>query len=125
MLLLSARVRWPAAAQLVSALCASTAWDSDQEPTLCRTHSKSTISNLSAIFNNNCENFSLWPQFVKQRIQDTYMYFGASIGISAASAVAVFRTPALLNLVARSGWVSIIATFALVSQIVIIEVNYC
>lgn len=51
------------------------------------------------------------------------MYFGASIGISAASAVAVFRTPVLLNLVARSGWVSIIATFALVSGIVITKVN--
>jgi growth hormone-inducible transmembrane protein len=45
------------------------------------------------------------------------MYFGASIGISAASAVAVFRTPVLINLVSRSGWMSIIATFALVSEI--------
>lgn len=43
------------------------------------------------------------------------MYFGASIGISAASAVAVFRTPALLNLVAAGGWVAMIATFAVVS----------
>lgn len=58
---------------------------------------------------------SLWPQFVKQRIQDTYMYFGASIGISAASAVAVFRNPTLLNLVSRSGWMALIGTFAVVN----------
>lgn len=39
------------------------------------------------------------------------MYFGASCALSAGAAMAVFRTPALLNLVARNGWVSIIATF--------------
>jgi len=40
------------------------------------------------------------------------MYFGASIGISAASAVAVFRTPAILNLVSRGGWMAMIGTMA-------------
>lgn len=61
---------------------------------------------------NTLENSHLWPEYVKQRVRDTYQYFGASCALSAASAIAVFRTPALLNLVARSGWVSIIATFA-------------
>lgn len=64
----------------------------------------------------NLFHFSLWPEFVKQRIQDTYMYFGASIGISAASAAAVFRTPALINLVSRGGWMALIGTMALVSD---------
>lgn len=55
----------------------------------------------------------MWPQYVKDRIRTTYLYFGASIGISAASAAAVFRTPALLNLVSRGGWMALIGTFAL------------
>jgi len=49
----------------------------------------------------------LWSQEVKDRIRDTYAYFGASIGLTAASAVGVFRTPALLNIVARGGLVSL------------------
>lgn len=61
---------------------------------------------------NTLENSHLWPEYVKQRVKDTYMYFGASCALSAGAAMAVFRTPALLNLVARNGWVSIIATFA-------------
>lgn len=62
---------------------------------------------------NTLENSHLWPEFVKTRIQDTYLYFAGSLGISAASAAMVYRTPALMNLVARSGWISMIATFAL------------
>ena len=33
----------------------------------------------------------LWPQYVKARIQDTYMYFGGSILATAGSAAAIFR----------------------------------
>lgn len=66
---------------------------------------------------NTLQNSMLWPEFVKQRIQDTYLYFGASIGISAASAMAVFRSPTMMNLVSRSGWMALIATFALVCEI--------
>lgn len=50
--------------------------------------------------------FRLWPQYVKDRIKTTYLYFGGSIGISVASAAAVFRTPAVLNFFARGGMVS-------------------
>jgi len=49
----------------------------------------------------------LWPEHVRQRVRDTYGYFGASIGITAASAAAVFRTPALLNVVASGGLISL------------------
>lgn len=59
------------------------------------------------------ENSHLWPEFVKQRIRDTYLYFGGSVAISAASAMAVFRSPRLLSLVSRNGWMSILGTFAL------------
>jgi len=48
----------------------------------------------------------LWPEHVRQRIRDTYGYFGASIGITAVTAAGVFRTPALLNIVARGGLIS-------------------
>jgi len=49
----------------------------------------------------------LWPQEVKNRIRDTYAYFGASIGLTAASAVGVFRTPALMNIVSRGGFIAL------------------
>lgn len=58
------------------------------------------------------ENSHLWPEFVKERIRDTYLYFGGSVAISAASAMAVFRSPRLLSLVSRNGWMSILGTFA-------------
>jgi len=47
-----------------------------------------------------------WPQVVKDRIRDTYLYFGASLGATAASAVAIFRTPAAINLVSRGGFLA-------------------
>lgn len=50
---------------------------------------------------------------MRERIHDTYAYFGGSIAITAASAAAVFRTPALMNLFARTGWMSMLATIAL------------
>ena len=43
----------------------------------------------------------------KHVFRDTYAYFGASIGLTAASAIGVFRTPALLNIVARGGFISL------------------
>ena len=52
------------------------------------------------------EKSMLWPDHVKQRIRDTYMYFGASIGVAGATAAAVFRSPALMNIVARQGLVA-------------------
>ncbi|XP_055547528.1 growth hormone-inducible transmembrane protein-like [Wyeomyia smithii] len=58
------------------------------------------------------ENSHVWPDFVRERIRDTYIYFGSSLAISAASAMAVFRNPTLLNLVSRNGWMSVLGTFA-------------
>lgn len=55
----------------------------------------------------------LWPQYVKDRIKTTYGYIAGSLVLTAGSAMTVFRTPALLNLVTRSGWMSIIITLGL------------
>lgn len=61
----------------------------------------------------NRSNCRVWPEYVRERIRDTYLYFGSSVAITAASAAAVFRTPAVMNLFARTGWISMIATLAL------------
>ncbi|XP_073684690.1 growth hormone-inducible transmembrane protein [Garra rufa] len=54
----------------------------------------------------------IWPQFVKDRIHSTYMYFAGSVGLTALSALAVSRTPALMGLMMRGSWLAIGATFA-------------
>ncbi|XP_028844083.1 growth hormone-inducible transmembrane protein [Denticeps clupeoides] len=54
----------------------------------------------------------IWPQYVKDRIHSTYMYFAGSMGMTALSAVAVSRTPALMGLMMKGSWLAIGATFA-------------
>ncbi|NXH10803.1 GHITM protein, partial [Bucco capensis] len=54
----------------------------------------------------------IWPQYVKDRIQTTYMYFVGSVGLTALSAVAVSRSPALMSLMTKGSWLAIGATFA-------------
>ncbi|XP_075992492.1 growth hormone-inducible transmembrane protein-like [Anticarsia gemmatalis] len=68
----------------------------------------------------------LWPQYVKDRIRTTYAYIAGSLVITAGSAVTVFRTPALLNLVARNGWMSILMTLGLMigSGMVVRSMDY-
>lgn len=58
-------------------------------------------------------NSMLWPEYVKERIHSTYAYFGGSVVITAASAAAIFRSPTLLNLASRGGWIPLIASMAL------------
>lgn len=67
---------------------------------------------LSKEGTNAYENSMLWPQYVKQRIADTYQYFGGSILISGLSAAAVFRNPTMLRMVSGGGWMSMIACMA-------------
>ena len=45
----------------------------------------------------------MWPQYVKDRVKDTYMYFGGSLVATAGTAAAIFRSPTALNLVSRGG----------------------
>jgi len=49
----------------------------------------------------------MWPQYVKDRIKDTYMYFGGSILATAGTAAAIFRSPAAMNIVMRQGWMAL------------------
>lgn len=60
-----------------------------------------------------CTEALCWPKYVKDRIRATYGYIAGSIVLTAGSAYTVFRTPALLNLVARNGWMSIVMTLGL------------
>jgi len=49
----------------------------------------------------------VWPQYVRDRIKDTYMYFGGSIIATAGTAAAIFRSPAAMNIVMRQGWMAL------------------
>ncbi len=49
----------------------------------------------------------LWPQQVKDRVRDTYAYFGGALGITAAVAAATSRSPALMRLVLRNRYASL------------------
>lgn len=52
-----------------------------------------------------CTARRLWPEYVRTRVRDTYLYFGSSVAITAASAAAIVRSPALFNMVNKNSWV--------------------
>lgn len=54
---------------------------------------------------------SLWPDYVRDRVTTTYSYFGGSVVISAASAWAIFSSPAL-RLVSSNSALSILTSLA-------------
>lgn len=54
----------------------------------------------------------LWPEIVRHRIRDTYLYFGGSVAATALAAVAISRSPAMLNIMMRNSWMAIGASFA-------------
>ncbi|XP_034663852.1 growth hormone-inducible transmembrane protein [Drosophila subobscura] len=60
------------------------------------------------------DNAIMWPQYVKDRIQSTYAFFGGSCLLTAATAAAVFRSPRILSLASRGGFLWSIASLALV-----------
>lgn len=49
---------------------------------------------------------------MRDRIKATYMYFGSSIAVSAASAVMCLRSPVVMNMVMRQGWIALGVTLA-------------
>ncbi|XP_062603068.1 growth hormone-inducible transmembrane protein-like [Saccostrea cucullata] len=53
-----------------------------------------------------------WSEEIKQRIRSTYFYFGASVGLTALSAVTIARTPALMNIAMKNSWVAIFGSIA-------------
>lgn len=54
----------------------------------------------------------IWPQYVKDRVRTTYMYFGASVASSVAAAALCIRSPTIMNLVMRQGWVAMLVSLA-------------
>uniref|UniRef100_A0A2K6NE21 Growth hormone inducible transmembrane protein n=1 Tax=Rhinopithecus roxellana TaxID=61622 RepID=A0A2K6NE21_RHIRO len=54
----------------------------------------------------------IWPQYVKDRIHSTSMYLAGSIGLTALSAIAISRSPVLMNFMMRGSLVTIGMTFA-------------
>ena len=46
--------------------------------------------------------FSIWPEAVRARVRDTYLYFGGSLGITAAAAVATYRSPMIMRLMSKN-----------------------
>jgi len=55
--------------------------------------------------------FRIWPDIVKHRIRDTYMYFGGSLFATVAAAVSVSRSPRMMNLMMRNSWLVITPVF--------------
>ncbi|KAF7494468.1 Growth hormone-inducible transmembrane protein [Sarcoptes scabiei] len=64
------------------------------------------MSNTAGTF----ENAYAWPKYVRDRVRDTYLYFGSGLGITAASAVAAFRSPVVMNLVTKTSFTGILLT---------------
>jgi len=58
------------------------------------------------------ERSMVWPQYVKDRIKATYMYFGGSLVFTAASAVACFRSSMIMNAMMSNSWIAILGTIA-------------
>ncbi|XP_063236213.1 growth hormone-inducible transmembrane protein-like [Bacillus rossius redtenbacheri] len=54
----------------------------------------------------------LWPQYVRDRVHTTYLYVAGSVVATAAAATATLRTPALLNFVGKTSFLSIAACIA-------------
>lgn len=52
----------------------------------------------------------VWPEYVKQRIRSTYLYFGGSIILTAATAAMLFRSPAAMNMLTRNSLTSLFLT---------------
>ena len=56
---------------------------------------------------------SLWPELVRQRIKDTYMYFGGSLLFTAGSAVAISRNAMLMSYMSRG---SLVVSYCIISK---------
>jgi FtsH-binding integral membrane protein len=65
-----------------------------------------------AVGNNIYDRSIVWPEYVRQRVRDTYMYFGSSLVFTAGAAVAAFRSPAMMNLMMKNSWVAILGSMA-------------
>ena len=80
----------------------------------CPSHCKLLLESTPSFSNRIFDNSRVWPQYVKERIHETYAYLGGSIILSAVSAAGVFRSPRLFSLVAGGGMMSMLGTMAAV-----------
>ncbi|XP_039265416.2 growth hormone-inducible transmembrane protein-like [Styela clava] len=46
---------------------------------------------------------AMWPKYVRDRVKDTYLYFGASLGATAATALAIAKNPTAMRIVSSNG----------------------
>lgn len=53
---------------------------------------------------------TIWPKYIRDRVTDTYMYFGGSLMSTAAAAVAIARNPSAMRLVSQNGMLSLVLT---------------
>jgi len=53
----------------------------------------------------------VWPEYVRQRIRETYLYFGGSLAFTAAGAVAAFMS-GVMDLMMTNSWMAILGTMA-------------
>lgn len=72
------------------------------------------------------DRMGVWPEHVKARVRDTYMYFGGGLAITAASAAACFRSPTIMSIVTKNGFMAIAGTIALMigSGVVVRSIEY-
>ncbi|KAE8739148.1 hypothetical protein FOCC_FOCC015377 [Frankliniella occidentalis] len=50
----------------------------------------------------------LWPQYVRERVRDTYLFVAGSLGVTAASTVAIYRSPTILRFFNAQGLMGMI-----------------
>jgi len=56
---------------------------------------------------------AMWPQYVRERLQGTFGYFGAGVGFCGLGGAAACRIPAVLNFFSRGGFMSFGVALAL------------
>jgi len=56
------------------------------------------------------ENSFAWPQYVRDRVKATYLYFGSGLALTAASATAAFRSPVIMRMMTKNSFASILLT---------------
>ncbi|KAL1234876.1 Growth hormone-inducible transmembrane protein [Trichinella pseudospiralis] len=58
------------------------------------------------------EQSMLWPEYVRNRVHSTYQYLGGSLLLTTASAMAVARTPSIMNILTRNSILGMFGTMA-------------
>ena len=70
--------------------------------------------------------FSLWPEYVRQRLHSTYAYLAGSLTLTAGAGVAAARSPALLSLVSAPSllvWIGSLAAI-MATGIIVQKIDY-